>query len=61
MDLKAALEKEIQTIDTRILESLEFAEKEQDLIYGRSTRHVLRNMKASYSRILTSLNEESKG
>jgi hypothetical protein len=61
MDIKTALEKEIQTIDTRILESLEFAEKEQDLIYGRTTRHTLRTMKASYSRILTSLNEESKG
>ncbi len=57
MDLKAAIEKEIQTLDNRILESLEFAEKEQDLLYGRTTRHVIRTMKASYSRILNSLNE----
>lgn len=57
MDIKSALEKEIQTIDNRILESLEFAEKEQDLLYGRTTRHVIRTMKASYSRILNSLDE----
>jgi hypothetical protein len=57
MDIKTALEKEIETLDKRILKSLELAEEEQDLLYGRSTRHVMRTMKSSYQRILKSLNE----
>lgn len=61
MNIKEALEKEIQHLDADIRASLEFADARGDMIIGRTTRHVLKQQIASYKRILNSLTEESKG
>lgn len=61
MNIKEALEKEIQYLDADIRASLEFADARNDMIIGRATRHVWKQQIASYKRILNSLTEESKG
>lgn len=57
MDVKSALEKEINTLDGYIRNSLEYAEKRNDVIIGSTTRFVYRQMIDSYSRVLKSLSE----
>lgn len=61
MNIKEALEKEIQYLNDEIRNSLEFADARNDIMIGRTTRHVFKQQIASYKRILNSLTEESKG
>lgn len=57
MNLKEALQKEIQYLNASILVSLEEAEKQNDIMLGRTTRHVWKQQIASYNRIVKSLSE----
>lgn len=57
MNIKEALEKEIQHLDGEIRKSYEFAEKRGDIHIGRIWRLATKETIASYKRILTSLSE----
>lgn len=57
MELKEALQKEIDYLDGEIRNSLEFADARNDMVIGRTTRHVWKQQIASYKRILNSLTE----
>jgi hypothetical protein len=61
MDIKSALEKEIQHLESEILKSYEFAEKHDNISIGKLWRLNTKDTIASYKRIINSLNEESKG
>ena len=61
MNIKEALEKEIQHLDADIRASLEYADSRGDMFIGRDTRHLFKQQIVSYERILKSLTEESKG
>jgi hypothetical protein len=57
MDIKEALEKEIQHLDGEIRKSYEFAEKRGDIHIGKLWRMATKDTIASYKRILNSLSE----
>jgi hypothetical protein len=57
MNLKEALEKEIQHLDGEIRRSYEFAEKRGDIHIGKLWRMATKDTINSYKRILTSLSE----
>lgn len=61
MNLKEALEKEIQHLDGEIRRSYEFAEKSGDIYIGKLWRISTKDTINSYKRILTSLTEEPQG
>lgn len=61
MNLKEALEKEIQHLDGEIRKSYEFAEKQGNIHIGKLWRVTTKDTINSYKRILNSLTEESKG
>ena len=61
MNLKEALEKEIQYLDGQIRKSYEFAEKRGNVHIGKLWRMATKDTINSYKRILNSLTEESKG
>ena len=57
MNIKEALQKEIDYLDDRIRGSLEYSEKEQNFTLGSLYRQNLRDVIASYKRIQKSLDE----
>lgn len=57
MDIKEALEKEIQHLDGEIRKSYEFAEKRGNIHIGKLWRMATKDNIASYKRILNSLSE----
>lgn len=57
MNLKEALEKEIQHLDGEIRKSYEFAEKRGDIYIGKIWRMGAKDTINSYKRILASLSE----
>lgn len=57
MELKEALQKEIDYLDGEIRKSLEYADSKNDMFIGRGYRDDVRRMKSSYLRILKSLSE----
>ena len=57
MNLKEALEKEIQHLDGEIRKSYEFAEKRGDIHIGKLWRMTMKDTINSYKRILASLSE----
>lgn len=57
MNIKEALEKEIQHLDGEIRRSYEFAEKRGDIHIGKLWRMANKDTINSYKRILTSLSE----
>lgn len=57
MNLKEALEKEIQHLDGEIRKSYEFAEKRGDIHIGKLWRMATKDTINSYKRILASLSE----
>ena len=57
MNLKEALEKEIQHLEGEILKSYEFAEKEGNIHIGKLWRVTIKDTIASYKRIINSLSE----
>ena len=61
MDIKDALEKEINYLDKTIQRSYEYAEKQGDIYLGKLYRLNTKDTINSYKRILKSLSEESKG
>lgn len=61
MNLKEALEKEIQHLEGEIRKSYEFAERRGDIHIGKLWRMTTKDTMNSYKRILNSLTEESKG
>jgi hypothetical protein len=61
MNIKDALEKEINYLDEEIRKSYEFAEKRGDIYIGKLWRVNTKDTINSYKRILKSLSEESKG
>lgn len=57
MDIKSALEKEIQHLESQIRKSYEFAEKRGDIYIGKLYRVNTKETIASYQRIINSLSE----
>lgn len=57
MDIKEALEKEIQYLDGEILKSYEYAEKRGNIDIGKIWRMSTKETVNSYKRILNSLTE----
>lgn len=57
MNIKTALETEIQYLDGEIRKSYEFAEKRGDIYIGRVYRLNAKEMIESYKRIINSLSE----
>jgi hypothetical protein len=50
--LRDSIEREIKHLDELIRQSLEYADKEGDIMIGHTTRNVYRMMQNSYKRIL---------
>jgi hypothetical protein len=57
MDIKSALEKEIQHLESEILKSYEFAEKHDNISIGKLWRMSTKETIESHKRILNSLTE----
>jgi hypothetical protein len=57
MDIKNALEKEIEFLDAEIRRSYEFAQKRGDISIGHQWRGATFETIASYKRIISSLTE----
>ena len=57
MDIKSALEKEIQHLESEIRRSYEFAEKRGNIAIGKIWRMNTKDTINSYKRIINSLTE----
>ena len=57
MDIKSALEKEIQHLESEIRRSYEIAEKRGDIHIGKLWRMSTKETIASYKRVISSLTE----
>ena len=55
MQLKEALQKEVEHLDDAIRQSLEMADRRNDFMIGRQYRFFAKQMKESYQRVIQDL------